>query len=81
MTTSWNILKPRLVAALVDAFDENGFAQMLEFACQQKLSHLTADRISFPQKVYEVVGATEKSDWLAGMVRGAKTAEPKLKSI
>ncbi len=77
MATTWNVLKPRLVTALVDAFDENGFSQMLEFACQQKLGHLTADRLPFPQKVYEVIGVAEKSDWLADLVRGAKTANAK----
>lgn len=61
MAVTWNVLKPRLTAALVDAFDENGFSQMLEFACQQKLGHLTADRIPFPQKVYEVMGSQSRA--------------------
>ena len=74
MTTAWPELKPQLVGALTDAFTEGEFAQMLEFGCQQKLAQLVADRVPFPQKVYEVVGVAERYGWLDCLARAAQAA-------
>ena len=74
MTTTWPELKPQLVGALIDAFTEGEFAQMLEFGCQQKLAQLVADRVPFPQKVYEVVGVAERYGWLDCLARASKAA-------
>ena len=72
MSKTWPAQKPRLLAALIDAFDEDRFAQMLELKCQHKLSHLTADRIAFPQKVFEVIGIAEHDGWLEELVEAAR---------
>ena len=76
MAATWPVLKPRLVAALVNAFSEQQLAEMLEFQCHQKLSHLAADKIPLPQKVYEVVGAAESQGWLECLAGGACKANP-----
>ncbi len=72
--TTWQTLKPHLQAALVDAFNEAAFEQMLAYKCDKKLVHLTADKIPFPQKVFEVINATEREGWLDCLVRGAREA-------
>ena len=74
METTWPVLKPRLVAALINAFEEDDFAQMLDFKCERKLDHLAAARLKFPQKVYEVVGDAECNGWLDRLVGSAREA-------
>ncbi len=72
--TTWQTLKPQLQAALVDAFNEAAFEQMLAYRCDKKLDNLAADKIPFPQKVFEVIKVTESEGWLDRLVRGAREA-------
>ncbi len=72
--TTWRALKPQLQAALVDAFNEATFEQMLAYKCDKKLDRLTADKIPFPQKVFKVINAAEREGWLECLVRGAQEA-------
>jgi tetratricopeptide (TPR) repeat protein len=71
---TWQELKPQLHAALIDAFSESVFSQMLEYKCVQKLDYLAAGNIPFPQKVYEVMGAAAREGWLDCLARGAQEA-------
>jgi formylglycine-generating enzyme required for sulfatase activity len=72
MEKTWQALKPRLVAALVDAFTEAEFAQIIDFRCNRKLSVLAARDIPFPQKVYEVTGHAARYGWLDCLAEGAQ---------
>lgn len=71
---SWQSLKPVLINSLTDAFNEASFKQMLEFWCQKNLDFLVADRIPFPQKVYEVVNTATREGWLDRLATGAREA-------
>ncbi|MFN2134902.1 MAG: NACHT domain-containing protein, partial [Candidatus Promineifilaceae bacterium] len=74
MEERWRELKPRLVKALVEGFDEAEFRQMLQEGCGQKLDDVTAGQIPKPRKVFEVVEHAERYGWLDCLVRAAQEA-------
>jgi hypothetical protein len=76
MENNWDELRPRLVAALVNAFDEDGFGELLEFKCRQRLSDLVARDIRFPRKVREVVNRAARAGWLECLVQAARDERP-----
>ncbi len=76
METTWQELKPRLVKALVDAFDEDRFAELLEGECGQRLSLLAARDVRFPRKVREVIEEAALGDWLECLVTAARDKRP-----
>jgi hypothetical protein len=69
--------------ALCDAFDYNGFREMLRLRLDKSLEHLSAPgRLS--TVVFNVIETAEREGWLADLVRAARTANsgnPKLKQF
>jgi formylglycine-generating enzyme required for sulfatase activity len=76
MEMTWPALKPRLIAALVDAFDEDRFAELLESECEQRLGLLVARDVRYPRKVREVVDEAARAGWLECLVEGARDKRP-----